>query len=523
MLNLRKSIWLVSMAQSKERNTFIMMITTFISRLLGILKARAISSFFGAGLIADAINFSYNIPNNLRKLFAEGALSQAYLPIFSKLKDDDENTSSFLGALFTFQLIIFIPLIVLSFIFSKPFITLLSGFNDENQIVIAANLLPFFLTFLFFISLSTLLSTVLQTRKAFLITGIGPIFFTLTVILSIYLFTNKLSYYSMALGCTAGSIIQMVSQAIVVKKRKIKLKLSNPLKSKWFILTLKAFIPATLYSFILILDQYLSFYIASMLESGAVSAISNSIIFYQTPYGIFFASISTVFFPLIAGEKDDKIKAKYLNNSLTYLVSFLLPSAIILLTLSEQCISAVLQKGRFTYLDNVLTAKVLKWYLFSMIPLAFSSMLSRYCYSKNDYSYPVIVSLVQAILDVSLMFIFVKLNIGAESISLALLISSTIAVLIYLPKIKLFNYSKFFKEIVRILAANIPLILAASIIFNLKLTYHVNGSNLKAFCITASLGILLVCITLIFYIIFKIPFLSLLKNGAEKTAPSKVN
>ena len=298
------------MAQSKERNTFIMMITTFISRLLGILKARAISSFFGAGLIADAINFSYNIPNNLRKLFAEGALSQAYLPIFSKLKDDDENTSSFLGALFTFQLIIFIPLIVLSFIFSKPFITLLSGFNDENQIVIAANLLPFFLTFLFFISLSTLLSTVLQTRKAFLITGIGPIFFTLTVILSIYLFTNKLSYYSMALGCTAGSIIQMVSQAIVVKKRKIKLKLSNPLKSKWFILTLKAFIPATLYSFILILDQYLSFYIASMLESGAVSAISNSIIFYQTPYGIFFASISTVFFPLIAGEKDDEIKAK---------------------------------------------------------------------------------------------------------------------------------------------------------------------------------------------------------------------
>ena len=119
------------------------------------------------------------------------------------------------------------------------------------------------------------------------------------------------------------------------------------------------------------------------------------------------------------------------------------------------------------------------------------------------------------------MFIFVKLNIGAESISLALLISSTIAVLIYLPKIKLFNYPKFFKEIVRIVAANIPLILAAGIIFNLKLTYHVNGSNLKAFCITASLGILLVCITLIFYIIFKIPFLSLLKNGAEKSAPSK--
>ena len=103
MLSLKKSIWPVSMAQSKEKNSLILMVLTFLSRILGIVKARFISSFFGAGLVADAINFSYNIPNNLRKLFAEGALSQAYLPIFAKLKDDDKNTSLFLSQVFTLQ------------------------------------------------------------------------------------------------------------------------------------------------------------------------------------------------------------------------------------------------------------------------------------------------------------------------------------------------------------------------------------------------------------------------------------
>ena len=145
MLSLKKSIWPVSMAQSKEKNSLILMVLTFLSRILGIVKARFISSFFGAGLVADAINFSYNIPNNLRKLFAEGALSQAYLPIFAKLKDDDKNTSLFLSQVFTLQIIIFIPLIILCFVFNQNFIALTSGFTDSYQITIASNLLPFFL------------------------------------------------------------------------------------------------------------------------------------------------------------------------------------------------------------------------------------------------------------------------------------------------------------------------------------------------------------------------------------------
>lgn len=512
MLSLKKSIWPVSMAQSKEKNSLILMVLTFLSRILGIVKARFISSFFGAGLVADAINFSYNIPNNLRKLFAEGALSQAYLPIFAKLKDDDKNTSLFLSQVFTLQIIIFIPLIILCFVFNQNFIALTSGFTDSYQITIASNLLPFFLIFLFLISISTLFSTVLQIKQSFFVTGLGPIIFTLSVIVSIKFFTGKFFYYSMAIGSVAGALLQMLSQYIVVRKNNVKVTIKNPLKGEYTKLMTKAFLPATLYSLIMVVDQYISFYLASTLERGAVSAITNSIIFYQTPYGIFFSSISSVFFPLLSSEKDNEKKINYLSTALSYLFLLLLPSAIILLTLSKECISAVLQKGEFTYIDTINTSKVLKWYLFSMIPLAFSSMLSRYCYSKGDYRYPVIVSLTQAILDVFFMILFIKLDFGAESISLALLSSVIISLTLYITKLKGLKVLKLSKELLRSFIANIPLIISCLSLKLLNLNYYQMGSNVKTFLITALIGVGLLIITLCSYILFKVPFLTLLKR-----------
>ena len=120
-----------------ERNSIILMVMTLCSRLLGIIKARVISSVFGAGALADSINYAYTIPNNLRKLFAEGALSQAYLPLMGK--DNGKEESTFISQLLSFQTLLFIPLIALTFIFSDRFITVASGFTDRMQIETASD------------------------------------------------------------------------------------------------------------------------------------------------------------------------------------------------------------------------------------------------------------------------------------------------------------------------------------------------------------------------------------------------
>ncbi|MGN0907861.1 MAG: murein biosynthesis integral membrane protein MurJ [Bullifex sp.] len=493
-----------------ERNSLILMGTTLVSRLLGIVKARVISSVFGAGALADSINYAYTIPNNLRKLFAEGALSQSYLPLMKNEDSDEEGL--FISQLISFQVILFIPLIALTFIFSEKFILLSSGFSDPFQIRVSSSLLPYFLIFLFLISLSTVFSSALQVRKSFLITGAGPIFFTLTVIVSVICFSGQLSYYSMAIGTVAGAAAQLLSQYAVLRKHKLRLRFTIRFRTPIFTRMIRAFIPATVYSLILVADQYISFYLASGLETGAVTAVTNSVIFYQTPYGIFFSSIAGVYFPMLSSAADNEQRNGILTKALSNLVTFLLPGAIILLTLSEECISAVLQKGAFTYENTVLTSKVLKYYLVSMIPLSFSSMLSRFCYSRGNYGYPVIVSSINLIADVASMKLLIMRGFGAESISMALFISSCISVVMYALMMKSYNYGYLTGQILRIIGANIPLMIISFAYSRLDITYHMAGSTLKSFSLTAFTGLCFVAVTGISYSIFKIPFMEVFRK-----------
>ncbi len=497
-----------------ERNSIILMVMTLCSRLLGIIKARVISSVFGAGALADSINYAYTIPNNLRKLFAEGALSQAYLPLMGK--DNGKEESTFISQLLSFQTLLFIPLIALTFIFSDRFITVASGFTDRMQIETASALLPFFLIFLFFISLSTVFSCALQVRKSFFITGAGPIFFTLTVIVCVLCLSEKASYYSMAVGTVAGAAAQLLSQYAVLSKYGLKLRFTLSFRTPLFTKMIKAFLPATVYSLILVADQYISFYLASGLEAGAVSAITNSVIFYQTPYGIFFSSIAGVYFPLLSACSDSDKRNETLIKALSYLAAFLLPSTIIMLTLSEECIAVVLQKGAFTYENTVLTAKVLKYYLLAMVPLSFSSMLSRYCYSRGDYIYPVIVSAVNLITDVCAMKLFIMKGFGAGSISLALLISTCVSLIMYAVKLRTFDYPRLLGKLAHIAVANLPLLIVSAVYSLFDVKYHQGGSTLKSFLLAAFTGLAAVAVTGISYMVFRVPFLEVFRRKRGK-------
>ena len=493
-----------------ERNSLLLMVMTLISRLLGIVKARVISSVFGAGALADSINYAYTIPNNLRKLFAEGSLSQAYLPLMRARSDEDE--SLFMSQLMSFQIVVFLPLIAASFIFGSRIITISSGFTDPFQLEVASALFPFFMIFLFLISLSTVFSSALQVRKSFLITGAGPIFFTLTVIGSVTLLSENLRHFSMAAGTVMGAAVQLVSQYAVLRRFGIGIRFTLKFRTERFKRMIRAFLPATVYSLILIADQYISFSLASGLEEGAVSAVTNSVIFYQTPYGIFFASLSSVYFPLLTTAADNEERNRTLTSALSHLAAFLIPSAVILLSLSEECISAVLQKGAFTYENTVLTAEVLKFYLLSMVPLSFSSMLSRYSYSIGDYIFPVIVSAVSLIADVTAMKLFIAAGHGAESISMALMVSSCISLAMYLTRLKGFSYLTLLKTLTRTAVANIPLIILALVYSGLDITYHVSGSSLRSFVITALTGAGFLAVTGISYIIFRVPFMEVLRR-----------
>lgn len=500
------------MERKSESSSLVMMASTFISRLLGILKSRALAVFFGAGALSDAINFAYNIPNNFRKLFAEGSLCQSYLPLFSSFTQDRERSSRLYSQLVSFLLLIFLLLFILSIFFSEFLIKLISGFSDEYRTGIAASLLPYFTLFLFFISLSTLVSTILQTRGRFIASSIAPIFFTLGILVSLPLLSGKLSYYSMAAGVIAGSAAQFLVVYYSFRKLSLRFRFDFSFSSPDFRCVLSHWLPSSISSIIAIVSQTITLYLASSLAEGSVTAFSNAVIFYQAPYGVFFASIAAVYSPQFSQAADEKERACLLCRSMGYLYTFLLPSALILLTLSRECVAVVLQKGAFTLEDTYLTAGVLNYYLIAMLPLSFYSILQRYMFSINRYYTNLIVSALVTITDLVLTLFFIRCGYGVSSLAISYIFSSLAGALMLFAFVREFEYGKLFRQLLRLTLINLPLIILCVGYKIWSPSFYETGSTLANFIRTCLSGLSLAAATVIMYVICRVDFLSQLRR-----------
>lgn len=487
------------------------MVLTLLSRCLGVVKAMVTSHYFGAGALNDAINFAYNIPNNARKLFAEGAFSASYIPSFAKNKERRDKTQKLASLLLTVQLLFFIPVIVLTFLFGRNIITALSAFQNAEQIKIASTLLPLFTVFLTFISFGSIFSGILQAHSLFFMVGLCPIFYSGSVILAIIFFAPQYSYLAFGYGTIVGSFLQFLSCFFACNRLGLKLSLSFDFKDKDFVSVMKRLLPISLTNIIALLSQQITYYLASFLSEGSISAFANSIILYQTPYGIFFTAIATVYYPIFSDDKNDTLDA--LNKSLVDLFTFLLPSSLALLTLSKEIISALFQHGAFKLENTLLTNQVASIYFIALSIMGGFSLLQRYNIARGNHWYTTGVIIITTSLDLLLSFIMIKTIHNVIALPLAFIISQGFGILLLFIKVKGFDFKKWMKSISKLVLCNLPLLIFCLVIKSLRLTYYMQGTTIKGLLLTVALGLLMIVITLISYIIFKVPFLRALKKN----------
>ena len=203
--------------QDKQRSTslsaLVVMVATLFSRMLGFVKVALISHLFGATGKADVFNFVFDIPNNLRKLMAEGALSSAFIPTLSQsIADKNGSDKRLVRTLLTFQFLILIPLCVLAVIFKREVILFLSEYEDPDRIELAASLFQFFIHYILFVSISAVIMATLNSRRHFLTPALAPIVFSVCVIISVLAFHKKWDIFSMALGVLSGGVAQILIQ-----------------------------------------------------------------------------------------------------------------------------------------------------------------------------------------------------------------------------------------------------------------------------------------------------------------------
>ena len=502
-------------------NSLLVMLCTLTSRVLGILKARVIATIFGATGIADVINFTFNIPNNFRKLFSEGALSNAFIPVFAASIETDQgradSSAQLLKRMQGFQVLVSIPLVVFTWLCRFDIIRFLSDFHDPGQIALSANLLVYFMVFLFTISVSTLYGSVLQCHGSFFIAAAAPLLFSFSVIFSVVFLSKSLGAYSMAVGVVFGGLLQACVTFLRLRKYGYVFEISFDFSYQPFQQVMHSWFSATMAALVLILGQQVAFYFASTLSEGSVTAFSNSIILWQAPYGIFFSAITTVFFPymVLAHHKQDAVQlGKLISQGLVYLATFLIPSAILLVFLRKETIAVLLQSGKFTLADTLITAQVLLWFLTGMIFVAWYFFLQRYYYSVGRFNEILVISIFVTFVDILASWLLLKRGFGIASLSLANTISVLIGtVILYCQAIlplKNFNHLNLFSQVGKILIANLPLALVLLGYSSLKLEWWISGSSWRNLLLLVGLCSVAVFIVLGSYLLMKVEFINLI-------------
>ena len=397
---------------------------TLVSRVLGFLRNAVVGALFGQTWKADVLTAVFNIPFNLRKLVAEGALSTAFIPVLSHtLETDPTRTSSraLVRSMVTLQCLVLLPLTALAIVFAQPLVSVLAPFPEPERQALAAELFRWFIPYLFLVSMSAIMMGVLNTHQRFAVPAISPVLFSLFVILSLLLLFPLMDIYSQIPGVLVGGLAQIVFQWFFFRRLGYTLL---PTRHFWTV-ELKQILakwgPALSTSGIALVNQQVSMSLAALLPEGSVAALGNAIVFWQLPAGVLSASIITVFYPRMSrqfaqGKPADASIS--LGQALRLLLFLLVPAGVFLGLFAQPLVALAFQRGQFTPADSLLAGKVLTWMSWGLFLSGGFSLFQRYFFASGDFKTPLRVSLAWAVSDLAVSLTLMWTSLGVQGLAI---------------------------------------------------------------------------------------------------------
>ncbi|MBF9017235.1 MULTISPECIES: murein biosynthesis integral membrane protein MurJ [unclassified Oceanispirochaeta] len=508
-------------------STLAVMAGTLGSRILGFVRIALISMYFGASGEADILNAVFNIPNNFRKLLAEGALSSAFIPELSKqiVADPKGPASRNLSrSILGLQLLILIPLSLVCVFFPEIILKIFIRFPEPWKLEMAVRLFRWIFHYILLISVSAVLMAVLNSHNHFLIPALSPLLFSISVISSIVIWHDSLGIFSMVIGVLGGGVAQIIWQYPKFHKLGYSLIPRLHFKDESFRRVMKQWLPVLVTSSIFTVNQMIAVFLATGLDEGSTTALSNAIVFWQLPFGIFSASIATVLFPKMsrqAGEGNHKGMASTLQQGIHMLSVLLVPSSILLMIFGPELISTALQRGEYDAANSHLAAQVLFAYAPGMFFVGSYNLFQRSFYSRGNFKFPLKTALVTVLLDIILSLLFIRMGKGVVSLAWANSIAFVFGALMmatgsFRENITL-DFGYLGKQTFKVFAAQIPMVAAALFMKHfISVSMFYEGSGWKNFGFLAIEGIISLGVLFFFYSLMKLDVMTILKRRGSK-------
>jgi len=414
----------------------VIMATIIFSQILGLIRQRLLVGIFGASNTLGVYLASTKIPDLLFQLIIAGALSSAFIPVFSEyLGKGKEKDAHRLGStLLMVGLVIFSILSIFLFIFAKDISRLVAPGFSVSQINLMAELTRIVIFGETFFIFGSFLSAILQSYNHFFIPGIASATFNLGIIIGIVTLSPFVGIFSAAYGVVLGSLIFVIVQLPFVRKLGFSFKPSFSLKSSGVLEVLKLMWPRTLSIGIFQLGTIVTVTLVSFLPNPG----RNYVIFdyAQTlafaPVVLFGQAIAQAAFPILSKERErlEDFKTTFIT-SLNQMLYLVLPVSALFLVLRIPIVRLIYGTAQFDWDATVLTSTTLAFFSISIFAQALVYLVSRGFYALHDTKTPLIIGALTTGLMIAIgaSFIFIY-HYGIESIAIAYSIGSIINILI---------------------------------------------------------------------------------------------
>ena len=427
---------------------------TIISRILGYIRDILIAIFLGAGPLADVFFVAFRIPNTFRRLFSEGTFNAAFVPSYaSALTKGKEETNNFATNIFSLLIFGLFLIVLLIEIFMPFFVFLIApGFSgDEDKMQLAINLTRITFPFLFFVSLSSFFSGILNSHNRFAAAAAIPIILNILLISVLFfgkILNDKLVYY-LSYAVVVSGIIQFIFLYFVVKKfyfPKILFKIKLNSKIKTFF---KKLLPSIFSSGVTQINILIGTIIASF-QTGAVSYLYYADRVYQINLAIAGIAISTVILPKLSSfiERSMKDEINDIQNKALELSLFLsIPATLALLIASEPIISSLFGYGSFSEADVKNSSNALFYFAFGLPAFAVIKVFSSFFFARHETKIPFYISLFSVTFNILISVIFFK-KVGFIIIPISTSIASWLNVFLlyfFMMKRNFFEFNDLFK------------------------------------------------------------------------------
>jgi putative peptidoglycan lipid II flippase len=379
-------------------------IAVMCSRVLGLVREQTFAVLFGAGFAYDAFVVAFRIPNLLRDLFGEGALSAAFVTVFSDYDATRgrEDTLKLAGNVLVFVTIVLSFITLLGIVFADKIVLALVDADFEkipDKVALTHLLTMIMFPFLIFISLSSVVMGILNTKGRFFIPALASSFFNLGSIiggvsLAFLLADNgQPSIVGMAIGTLIGGMLQLGGQLPALFSTGFKFMPQFNLKDPGLHRILKLMAPAIFGLAALQINVFINTYFASSLQEGSLSWLNYAFRFFQFPVGVFGVAISVAALPLLARHaaiKDFARLKETFTSSLTLAFSLTIPATVGLILLAGPIIRIIFEHGNFTAVDTLKTAEALRFYALGLFAYASVKVMVPVFYALDDTRYPVL-------------------------------------------------------------------------------------------------------------------------------------